>query len=189
MSDALLDIDGEVFLYLNRLGTPGWDAFWLAVSDKWTALPLYLLLLWLTYRALGVRKTLVVLLTVALVLTISDQLANFFKYGIQRFRPCHNPDLAAGLRLVKESCGGKFSFYSAHASNTMAVATFFTGILGRRFRLLPPLLILWALVVGYSRIYLGVHYPFDIICGALAGSFIGFLFARLFALALIKWKL
>lgn len=189
MTTTLLDTDGEVFLYLNGLGSPGWDAFWLAVSDKWMAFPLYLLLLVLAYRFLGLRKTLAMLVTVALILTVSDQLANVFKYGVQRLRPCHNPDLAGSLRLVKESCGGRYGFYSAHASNSMAIAVFFTAILGSRFRFLPILLLIWALAVGYSRIYLGVHYPGDIICGALAGGFIGWLFSRLFALALIKWKL
>lgn len=186
MLKTLLEYDREVFLFLNGLGSQGWDAFWLALSDKWIAIPLYAMLLWLSLKAFGIKKTLLLLVAVALLITASDQLANFFKYGVQRPRPCHEESLQGVLRLVKAGCGGKFGYYSAHASNTMAAALFFTVLLGHRYKILIPVLLLWAIAVAFSRIYLGVHYPLDVLSGGLAGAFLGWLFAKLYLLALKK---
>lgn len=189
MLESLLHTDKELFLFLNGLGKTGWDGFWMGISVKWMSLPLYLLLLILSYRSLGIKKLLLLLVAVALLITVSDQLSNFFKYGVQRLRPCFEDDIQLQMRLVKGYCGGKFGFYSAHASNTMAVAVFFITLLGSRYRFLTPLLILWAVLVAYSRIYIGVHYPLDVLGGTIAGLFIGWLFARLYFLALNKYKL
>jgi len=189
MLDSLLQSDKELFLFLNGLGKTGWDGFWMGLSDKWMALPLYLLLFILSYKSLGPKKLLLLLVAVALLITVSDQLSNFFKYGIQRPRPCFEAGIQEQIRLVKGYCGGKFGFYSAHASNTMAVAVFFISLLGSRYRFLAPVLLLWAVLVAYSRIYIGVHYPLDVLGGAMAGFLLGWLFARLYSLALNKFKI
>ncbi len=189
MLDALLQLDQKLFLYLNGLGSPAWDGFWMAVTNKFTAIPLYFLLLVVSYRFFGLKKTLWLCLAIALMITVTDQLSNFFKLGVQRLRPCHELSLQPAMRLVKGYCGGKFGYYSAHASNSMAVAFFFTVLLGKNYRLAGPLLILWALAVAYSRIYIGVHYPLDVVSGALAGLLIGWLFARLYTLALKRFRL
>ncbi len=184
--DSILQYDQQLFLYLNRLGTQPWDGFWMGLSNKWVSMPVYLLLLFLSYRQFGLKKTLVMILALTLLITATDQLSNFFKYGLQRLRPCYEPSLEGSFRLVKGYCGGKYGFYSAHASNFMGVAVFFTMILGRGRSWLAFLLILWALAIGYSRIYIGVHYPLDVLAGALAGMLLGWLFARLLVLALQK---
>ena len=187
--EELLQLDQSVFLYLNQLGSTEWDRFWLGISDKWAAIPLYVIMLAFTYRVLGPRKTGVALLTIALLILATDQLANFFKYGVGRLRPCYQPELDGLVRLVKQNCGGKFSFFSAHAANSFAVAFFyFKGF--RKFRVtFGAILLLWALLVGYSRIYLGVHYPLDIIAGYLVGGFLGWLFWNLFIFAQRKLSL
>lgn len=189
MLDSLLQSDKELFLYLNGLGNTSWDGFWMGLSDKWTSIPLYLVLLFLSYRALGLKRTLLLLAAVGVLITVTDQLSNFFKYGVRRLRPCFEADLQEQMRLVKGYCGGKFGFYSAHASNTMAVAVFFISLLGSRYRFLWPLLALWSLAIAYSRVYIGVHYPLDILGGVLAGLFIGWLFSRLYSLAVNKFNL
>ncbi len=180
MLESLIQKDREWFLYLNQLGTPAWDGFWLFLSDKWAALPMYALLLFLAYRALGFKRLLLFLVFIGLLITSTDQLSGFFKYGVQRLRPCHEPELQGLVRLVKSGCGGRFGYFSAHAANSFALATFFTVFWGTKRRLWAALLILWALLVGYSRIYLGVHYPLDILSGCLAGGILGWLFARLY---------
>ena len=126
MLEKLLHLDQEVFVYLNNLGSPFWDGFWMFMTNKWSSIPLYLILLILAYRSLGLKKTLLLLVSIALVITVSDQLSNFFKIGVGRLRPCYDPDLSGLIRLVKTSCGGKYGYFSAHASNSFAIAIFFT---------------------------------------------------------------
>ena len=189
MLQELLTLDKEAFLFLNNLGTPGWDGFWMFLTNKWSSIPLYLLLLVLSYRHLGPKSTLLLLVSVALMITVSDQLATFFKIGVQRLRPCYDPELEGLFRMVKSSCGGRYGYFSAHAANSFATAIFFFSFFRKRLRWLGWLLILWALIVSYSRIYIGVHCPLDVLTGMLVGSFLGWLFHSLFIFALEKIRL
>ena len=189
MLEELINLDKELFLYLNNLGTENWDAFWLTVTDKWVSIPVYVVLLILTIRTFGLKRTLLVLIVVALLITATDQLANFFKYGVQRLRPCYEEGIFESMRLVKRSCGGKFGYYSAHAANSFAAATFFASLFRSHLRFLPVILMLWASFVAYSRIYIGVHYPLDIISGAFTGILFGWLFYRLHIFAQNKFSL
>lgn len=174
--NSILEYDTTLFLFLNNLGNETWDGFWLTLSGTYTALPLYVLLLFLSLKEFGIKSTLLLLLLVAVMITGTDQLANAFKYGTERLRPCHEETLVGHIRLVKATCGGKFGFFSAHAANTAALATFFSLLFVPYYRFIPALLILWALLVAYSRIYIGVHYPLDVITGISIGMLAGWLF-------------
>ena len=189
MLDQLLQLDKDIFIYLNGLGTPAWDTFWQFISHKLSALPLYLFLLILSYRKYGLKGTLVLVVTVALLITVSDQLSNFFKVGVGRLRPCHDPEISSLMRLVKSYCGGKFGYFSAHASNAFAVALFFGMLLKSGLRYIGFGLVFWAMLVAYSRVYIGVHFPLDVLTGALIGSFLGWLFAKLYIFAHRKYSL
>ena len=186
MLDQLLKLDQALFLELNNLGTPTWDGFWLFITNKLHSIPLYCILLFVSYQQLGVKKTLVLLVTIGILIGVTDQLANFFKYGVQRLRPCHNMELTSVMRLVKSSCGGKYGYFSAHASNAFAVATFFTFLLKNSFKLIGICLVTWAAMVAYSRVYIGVHFPLDIFTGMCIGVFLGWLFYTLFLRVLKK---
>ncbi|HEY9169147.1 MAG TPA: phosphatase PAP2 family protein [Lutibacter sp.] len=175
MIDSLINKDIELLIYLNNLGTTQWDGFWLFMSNKYSAIPLYLFLLYFTYKQYGVKKTFVVVLFVVLLIALSDQTSNLFKYGFKRLRPCHNENISALIRLVGNRCGGLYSYFSAHAANSMAVAVFFGLLLRKKINYLFPILILWSLVVSYSRIYLGVHFPLDV----FTGIFFGLIYASL----------
>jgi len=169
--ESILQLDTDLFLYLNGLGTTTWDGFWMFITGKWNAIPLYALLLYLLYKKLGLKNTLLSLLTIALLITITDQLSKHFKYELMlRLRPCHDmPDL---VRLVKDSCGGKGGYFSAHAASSMALAIFMGQVLKKHFKYIVFLLFLWAFMVGYSRIYIGVHYPGDVLTGFIFGTFV-----------------
>ncbi|MEJ2163298.1 MAG: phosphatase PAP2 family protein [Robiginitalea sp.] len=180
MWESLIEKDQQFFIFLNNLGSPFWDPFWLAMSDKWVALPLYGLLLFLAIRDLGWKRTALFVVFIALLITCTDQLSNFFKYGMQRFRPCYEPSLDGMVRLVKSSCGGRYGYFSAHAANSFGLATYFAVFWRNTHRTWAVLLLFWALLVAYSRIYLGVHYPLDVLSGCLAGGLLGWIFSRLF---------
>ena len=179
MLEELIQLDQELFLFLNNLGNDSWDGFWLGATNKWSSIPVYFILLLLTFKYFGTKRTLVILVIVALLITCTDQLANFFKYGVQRLRPCYEEGISESMRLVKRSCGGKFSYFSAHAANSFAAASFFAFLLRSKIRPIPAILMIWALIIAYSRIYIGVHYPLDILSGAVVGLLFGWLFFRL----------
>ncbi len=168
--DTIVNNDIELFLYLHNLGSVQWDAFWAFVTNKFASIPVYAFLLFLTYRKFGLKNTLWVLLTVIILITISDQTSQLFKYSFRRLRPCHNEDINHLMRLGTEYCGGKYSYFSAHAANAMAIAIFFGRLLYKKMKYLIFFLLIWAFVVSYSRIYLGVHFPLDILTGMLFGT-------------------
>lgn len=189
MLEELLHLDQEVFVYLNNLGSTRWDGFWMFMTNKLSSIPLYILLLILAFRSLGLKNTLLLLVSIALLITVSDQLSNFFKIGVGRLRPCYDPDLSGLIRLVKTTCGGKYGYFSAHASNSFAIAIFFFHCFRKSYLVLAWLLLMWALVVSYSRIYVGVHFPLDVLSGAMVGSLMGWLFYRLYMLTLNRFHL
>ena len=187
MLQQLNDLDRELFLYLNNLGSSSWDPFWLLVTDKWTAIPLYALLLYLIFKKFGLKGMLITAVLVAVLITVTDQLANVFKHAFERPRPCRQEGVMEFSRYIAERCG-RFGYFSAHASNSAGVAIFLGVIFRRYFSKLIWFLLLWALVVSYSRIYLGVHYPGDILTGMFIGAGLGYLVALLHPYLLKRFR-
>lgn len=188
MIDQLIAYDRELFLYLNNLGASTWDPFWLLITDKWTAIPLYALLLFLIYKKFGVKGTLITIVLVALMITGTDQLANVFKHGFERLRPCRQEGVMEYTRFIAVRCG-RFGYFSAHAASSTALAIFVGLILKRFFPKLIYFLLFWALVVTYSRIYVGVHYPLDVITGMFFGTLLALLFTFLHKFLFEKFKI
>ena len=167
MIEQLNQWDRALFLWLNGKHTDWLDPIMVFISGKYEWIPLYVFLLFLLYKTYGL-KGFWSLLFIALLITLTDQLASgLLKPWVARPRPCHEEALS-GLVHTVNKCGGRYGFASSHASNTFGIALFFFWILRPRHRW-AWLLILWAAVVSYSRVYLGVHYPGDIIVGALIG--------------------
>ncbi|MEP6806505.1 MAG: phosphatase PAP2 family protein [Flavobacterium sp.] len=181
MLEKIQQLDTSLLIYLNGLGSETYDPFWLVVTSQLNWTPLFLLLFYLIYKKLGGKQTLYVLLFIAVLLAFTDQTTNLFKYTFQRLRPCNNPDINSIIRVVQVR--KSYSFFSGHAANTMAVATFLYLVLKRHFKYLG-LLFLWPLIFAYSRIYLGLHYPGDI----LTGYFFGAIFGSLLYLVYRKLK-
>ena len=176
MEEIILE-DNQAMIFLNNLGSSTFDPFWILVSEKWFWIPLYVIFLYFLYKNFNKKSLFYILLFVALGITASDQIANIFKFGFERLRPCHDPSLEGLLREVK--CGGKFGFYSAHSSNSFFVATYLTILLGKKIKQLPYFLFVWAAIVAYSRVYLGMHFPGDIIIGAIMGILLALFFGTL----------
>lgn len=187
MLETLLEIDREVFLYLNNLGNDRWDWFWLVVSEKWSWIPFYAVLLYLIFKKFGVQGTLIILVSVALLITATDQLANLFKNYFERPRPCRQEGVMEYARIVAEVCG-RYGYFSAHAASSFALALFVGRLLKKQYRLLIFFMLIWALFVSYSRIYLGVHYPLDTLTGIFIGTLLGYLFYRLCLHLLNRYK-
>jgi undecaprenyl-diphosphatase len=175
----LEQLDQQLFLFLNSLNSPFLDTVMHAISGKVIWVPLYLsilIFLGIKYK----RKFLIILLFIILAATLADQASVLFKNLVQRLRPCHEPSLEGLIHLVNGECGGKFGFVSSHATNSFNVALISLLFIKKRWYTIS--IILWASVVGYSRIYLGVHYPGDVICGSLLGALIGWSIYKLYVL-------
>jgi undecaprenyl-diphosphatase len=186
MIEKLLALDTQLFIYLNGLGSETYDGLWLIITKQTNWIPFFLLLFYFIYKKLGIKQTGYLLLFVAFLVLATDQITNLFKYTVQRARPCNNPDINSIIRIVQVR--HSFSFFSGHAANTMAVTTFLYFIFKKQFKFLG-LLFLWPLIFAYSRIYLGLHYPLDILSGYLCGFITGFLMYRAYQWALEKGKI
>ena len=172
-------LDQQLFLFLNSLHSPFWDQVMHFFSGRIIWIPLYLailIFLGIKYK----RKFLVILLFIIIAATLSDQASVLVKNLVQRLRPCYEPAVAGVVHLFKEECGGTYGFVSSHATNSFDVA--FLSLLFIKKRWFTISIILWALIIGYSRIYLGVHYPGDVICGSMLGAFIGWSIYKLYVL-------
>lgn len=183
MLEKVLAFDTQLFVFLNGLGTATYDGFWLFITKQSNWTPFFLMLLFLVYKKLGTKPTLTLLLFVALLLLVSDQTCNLFKYTFQRLRPCNNPEIKSMIRVVKSS--DTFSFFSGHAANSMATMTFLFLLLKKYYRY-AFLLFLFPLIFAYSRIYLSLHYPLDIVTGYSFGASFGFIAYKLYQKYVLK---
>lgn len=188
--DYLSSIDSDLFLFLNGLHADWLDKAMIAVTRMWVWLPLYALFVYWIVKQYG-KRCWWIFLAVGLVVLCSDQLsAHVCKPLFHRLRPCYNVDFQDLIYLPNGMAGGKYGFVSSHAANTFAIAAFLTGALGKNRWWAGLMLYLWAFISSYSRIYIGFHYPGDILCGALLGILIGLILWKVFQLVVVKkvWK-
>ena len=188
--ETLSNIDTDLFLFLNGLHASWLDKVMIAITQMWVWVPLYLLLIYWTVKQYG-KRCWWIFLAVGIVVLCSDQLsAHVCKSLFQRLRPCYNADLQDLIYLPKGMAGGKYGFVSSHAANTFAVAAFLTPALCKNRNWMGIVLYLWAFISSYSRIYLGFHYPGDILCGAILGILVGLILWKVFQIVVVKniWK-
>ena len=172
--ESLQQIDSSIFLYFNRMHTSWTDVLFYYISNRFVWIPLYLLLAFFLFRRYR-KKAWIVVAAVVISVFLSDQSCNLIKRTVQRPRPSHNIELVDQVHLVAKPDGtlykgGPYGFPSSHAANAMALAFIVVVFLTREKTLWTLLMFFWMLLVSYSRIYLGVHYPGDIIVGWCVGA-------------------
>ena len=175
MLERLLQWDQETLLYLNNLGTPAYDGFWSFVTRiiYWTPLFLFFFALFLIKfpkrQALG-RISILILLVLAIT-----GLCTLVKEWVGRLRPCNDESINGMMRILHTP--GDFSFFSGHASSSFAVTVLAYLLLRDKVKW-AAIFFIWPLLFSYSRLYLGVHYPLDVIVGALVGSLLAWTFFK-----------
>jgi undecaprenyl-diphosphatase len=155
------------------------DVIFSWITSKLFWIPLYLVLFFIT--ALKYKwKTVYIGLFLGLLFLIGDRTSVIlFKDVFERLRPCHNPEIAELVHIINGKCGGQFGFVSSHATNSFALAIFTGFLLKKYYKYTMVAMLIWAAVVSYSRVYVGVHYPADILCGAILGSIVGYVVFKL----------
>ena len=172
MIDQLIEWDREIFLFLNGQHSEATDLFMYALTNTWAWIPLYILLLYWIWKYYG-SNSWIFLLGIAVTVLIADRVTSgLMKPWFLRLRPSHEPALERLVHTVSGYKGGKYGFASSHAANTMGVALFMFLLLKQKVRLIW-LIFTWAVFIAYTRIYLGVHYPGDLIAGWIVGGAAG----------------
>ena len=175
--ETLLELDKNLFIFLNSLGSERFDGFWLFITKQINWIPIFLIIMYLVFKHLGWRHALMIILVMALLIALTDQTTNLFKNYFQRLRPVNNTDLDDVIHFVHKR--SSFSFISGHASNSMAAAFFLYKVLKPYLKYMG-FIFLWPLVFAYSRIYLGLHYPGDILAGYIWGILMALLMMKLY---------
>ena len=167
MLEFLISKDRELFVWLNSLGNPYYDPFWITFTKINTWIPLYVLLFLLIFRSSSRKTGLRLVLTVLLAVILAGQLSGWVKLLVGRLRPNNDPEFAGIIRILQEPVD--FSFFSGHASFSVALTGLTVLLLRKKYRWIYALY-LWPLLLAYSRIYVGVHFPGDLLVGSLVGT-------------------
>lgn len=171
--DFLIGIDYSLFQLINQKWTNAFFDFVLPpIRDKYFWIPLYAFLL-LFFLLKFKQKSIPIFIFALITVALTDQASSsIIKHFFERLRPCNQPELENSIRLLV-NCGPGYSFTSSHAANHFGLAAFLGGLFLPYKRWLLPLFLFWAFSISYAQVYVGVHYPFDIIGGALVGTAIG----------------
>lgn len=184
--DHLISFDRSLFFFLNGSDSAFLDGMFLTITKVSTWIPLFLCMLYAVIKNNNTRRCLILLGLTVLLVVASDQFSSgLCKPFFHRLRPSHNPAMVGLVDLVNNYRSGLYSFISGHATNTFAIAVYFSLIF--RDKRTTAVLFSWALLSSYSRIYLGLHYPADIFAGAVFGSLIGCMFYYIYQLLITKF--
>lgn len=179
MLEKIIDLDKSLFVFLNNLGSKPFDGIWLLITKQFNWIPFFLLLLVILYKKIGTKPLVIALLTIAALLTFTNEITDLVKFSVQRTRPCNDEELKGLIRVFIGEGSKTFSYFSGHAANSIAAMMFIFLIL-RHYYKYAYLIFLYPLIFAYSRIYLSLHFPLDIISGYIFGSMTGILFYKIY---------
>jgi undecaprenyl-diphosphatase len=176
MLETIKALDESLFLSLNALHNSFFDRLMWLFSEMLYWVPLYVWFLWMLYKRYPTQYW-TVLVAIILMIVASDQICNLVKESVMRLRPSQDPHLQAMVHTINGYRGGMYGFYSGHASNAFTVALFMITTIAKERKYIIPIALTYAILTAYSRVYLGVHYPGDILMGAIMGTLLGTGFA------------
>ena len=182
MIDKLQEIDQKIFLWINSAHNHFFDNIMWQISGQIIWIPFFLLIIYLLIKKYK-KKTFLPLVFLLLTIALADLTSvHLFKEIFKRLRPCHNPQISSIVHIVRNHCGGKYGFVSSHATNFFALATFSSLIIKKHWFTFLSFSI--AIIVAYSRVYLGVHYPGDVLGGAIVGFILSIVIFKIYLLIL-----
>ena len=168
----LIGWDKKLLLALNGSDSSYFDNFMMTHTGMWVWIPFFIILVYVIIRSNRWKEALLVIAMVGIVVLLADRISSgFFKPFFQRFRPTHDPSIMELVNVVDNYRVGKYGFVSSHAANSIGIATFLSLVFRRKW--ISFALFLWAVMHSYTRIYLGVHFPGDILCGSIVGAVVG----------------
>lgn len=180
MLEKIKQLDTELFVYLNGKHNAFFDPIMYWASDKLFWIPFYLIIIVLLIREYK-KQSVYILISIGILITLCDQIAShLMKNMVKRLRPSHEPYLEGLIHLSKAGPGGQYGFVSSHSANAFGLATFLILLLPEKYNPLKWVLGCWAILIAYSRIYNGVHYPSDVIVAALIGILLATLVFKLY---------
>lgn len=174
--EVIKQFDQSLFLFLNDLHSTFFDKAMFLFSSREIWIPFYLLIIYVIVKTVK-KNSIYILILIGLSITVSDQFSGLIKNSVERLRPSNDPLLSNLVHIVNGYRGGTFGFFSSHASNSFTIAIIAAMLF--KNRMFTILIFTWAILISYTRIYLGLHYPGDILTGWLWGALIGFGFYRL----------
>ena len=179
MFELLKGFDRDLLLGINSHHNPWMDVFMFYISGIWICLPLFIYWFSLFLKKYELKKVIILLFFLAALVTLTDQTSNKVKHAVKRYRPTHNIEIKDQIHVVNDYHGGQYGFFSGHAANAFGIAMLLFLLFKEHSILIRSSFFAWAGITAYSRLYLGVHYPSDILVGIVVGLMWGYVIYQL----------